>query len=214
MSLDAGSDPGVEPGVVPGRPRGRRPAGEDTRGAIVRAARDEFAERGFDGASIRSVARRADVDPGLVRHYFRTKPDLFAAGLAPSGVDPAVLVAGVADGGLDGLGARLLTAVLGVWGQDGGVALRVAVAGMTSGREQAEALTGFVAREVLARLAQLVPTPDQHLRVSLVASQVAGVLLTRYVLRLEPLASMPVEDVAALVGPTLDRYLTAPLEPT
>ena len=212
MSTDTGTDDEAGPAATVRR-RGRRPAGADTRGAILAAARDEFAERGFDGASIRSVARRADVDPGLVRHYFRNKSDLFAAGIVPSGVDPVDVVARLAAGGVDGLGARLLTAVLGVWGQDGGVALRVAFAGMTSGEVQAEALSGYLGRQVFARVGQLLPPPDQQLRVSLVASQVAGVLLARHVLRLEPLASMPAEEVVALVGPTLDRYLTGPLGP-
>jgi AcrR family transcriptional regulator len=218
MSIDAdtdGTDGDADVGLaVPARRRGRRPAGQDTRGAILAAARDEFAERGFDGASIRSVARRADVDPGLVRHYFRSKSDLFAAGIVPSGVDPAVLVARLAAGGLDGLGDRVLTTVLDLWGADGGVALRVAFAGMTSGEVQAQALSGYVGRQVFARIGQLLPPPDQQLRVSLVASHVAGVLLARHVLRLEPLASMSVDEVVALVGPTLDRYLTGPLGTT
>ena len=206
--VDSAAHLGASP---PPRRRGRRPAGEDTRGAILVAARAEFAERGFDGASIRSVARRADVDPALVRHYFRSKSDLFAAGIVPSGIDPAVLVERLAAGGIDGLGPRVLTAVLGIWGADGGAALRVAFAGMTSGDAQAQALTGYVGRQVYAGIGQLLPPPDQQLRVSLVASQVAGVLLARHVLRLEPLAAMPVDEVVALVGPTLDRYLTGPL---
>jgi AcrR family transcriptional regulator len=195
-----------------GRPRGRRPAGEDTRGAILAAARDEFAERGFDGASVRSVARRADVDPALVRHYFRDKSELFAAGMIPAGVDPAVLVADLAAGGLDGLGARLLTAVLGIWDQDGGVALRVAFAGLTAGEAQTGALTRYIGHEVLAHVAGMLPPPDQQLRISLVVSQVAGVLVVRHVLRLEPLATLPAPDVVALVGPTLQGYLTGPLD--
>ena len=88
---------------------------------------------------------------------------------------------GIAAGGVDGLGERLLTAVLGIWEADGGVALRVAFAGLTSGEVQAEALAGYVGREVFAQVAQLLPPPDQQLRVSLVASQVAGVLLARHV---------------------------------
>ncbi|WP_082573612.1 TetR family transcriptional regulator [Cellulomonas sp. Root137] len=194
-----------------GRRRGRRPAGEDTRGAILAAARDEFAERGFDGASIRSVARRADVDPALVRHYFRDKAELFVAGMIPAGADPAAIASGLAGDGVDGLGARLLTAVLRVWEADGGVAFRVAFAGITAGDLQAEALVGYVGREVFGQVARVLPPPDQQLRVSLVASQMVGVLVARHVLRLEPLASLPVDEVVALVGPTLQRYLSGPL---
>lgn len=194
-----------------GRRRGRRPAGENTRGAILAAARDEFAERGFDGASIRSVARRADVDPALVRHYFRDKAELFAAGMIPAGADPAAIAAGLLAEGVDGLGARLITAVLRVWEADGGVAFRVAFAGMTAGELRAEALVGYVGREVFGRVAHVLPPPDQQLRVSLAASQVVGVLMARHVLQLEPLASLPVDEVVALVGPTLQRYVNGPL---
>jgi len=196
---------------APGRRRGRRPAGEDTRGTILAAARDEFAERGYDGASVRSVARRADVDPALVRHYFRDKSELFAAGLIPAGADPAVIAGGITAGGVDGLGARLLTAVLRVWEADDGVAFRVAFSGMSSGEVQAEALMGYVGREVFGQVARILPPPDQQLRVSLVASHVAGVLLARHVMRLEPVASMSVEEVVGVVSPALQRYLTGPL---
>ena len=166
---------GTDASAAAGRPRGRRPAGEDTRGAILAAARDEFAERGFDGASMRSVARRAEVDPALVRHYFRDKSELLAAGLIPAGADPTTIVAGVTADGPDGLGERLLRAVLGVWGADGGVAFRVAFAGMSAGEVESEALLGYVGREVFEQVARVVPPPDQQLRVSLVASHVVGV---------------------------------------
>ncbi|MEZ0448151.1 TetR family transcriptional regulator [Cellulomonas sp. ICMP 17802] len=202
---------GTDDAPTPGRRRGRRPAGEDTRGTILAAARDEFAERGFDGASVRSVARRADVDPALVRHYFRDKSELFAAGMIPAGADPAAIAGGLTAGGVEGLGERLLAAVLGVWEADGGVAFRVAFSGMTSGEVSAEALMGYVSREVFGQVVRILPPPDQQLRVSLVASQVAGVLLARHVMRLEPLASMPVDDVVAVVGPVLQRYLAGPL---
>ena len=190
------------------RPRGRRPAGGDTRGTILAAARDEFAERGYDGASIRSVARRAEVDPALVRHYFQDKAELFAAGMIPAQADPAVLVAGVTAGGTDGLAERLLTTVLGLWEADGGAAFRVAFAGLSSSEVHAEALLGYVGREVFSEVASLLPGPDPALRVSLVVSHVAGVLLARNVMHLEPLASLPISRVVELVAPTLQRYLT------
>ena len=90
--------------------------------------------------------------------------------------------------------------MLRVWEADGGVAFRVAFAGITAGDLQAEALVGYVGREVFGQVARVLPPPDQQLRVSLVASQMVGVLMARHVLRLEPLASMPVDEVVALVG--------------
>ena len=205
-------DTGTQQGApTAGRRRGRRPAGEDTRGTILAAARAEFAERGLGGASVRSVARRAGVDPALVRHYFRDKGELFAAGMIPRGIDPAVVAAGLTAAGVEDLGARLLTAVLGIWDADGGVAFRVIFSATSAGELEAGALMGYIGREVFGQVARIIPPPDQQLRVSLVVSQVAGLLVARHVLRLEPLASLPVERVVDLVGPVLQRYLTGPL---
>lgn len=193
------------------RPRGRRPAGEDTRGAIVAAAREEFADKGFDGASVRSVARRAGVDPALVRHYFGDKAALFAAGVIPQGLDPAQAAARLVADGLDGLGVRLLRTVLGVWDSDGGVTFRAVLSGMGSEEVPPHLVMGYVGREVLSQVARALPGPDQALRVSLVASHVVGVLVARHVLAVEPVASLDADRLAALVGPTLQRYLTEPL---
>src|SRR4051812_39458793 len=73
---DGGADGG---GAHRSRRRGRRPVGEDTRGAIVTAALTEFGRRGYDGTTLRGVARAAGVDARLVHHYFEGKEDLFVA---------------------------------------------------------------------------------------------------------------------------------------
>ena len=191
------------------RPRGRRPAGGDTRGTILTAARDEFAERGYDGASIRSVARRAEVDPALVRHYFQDKAELFAAGMIPAQADPAVLVAGVTAGGIDGLGGTAADHGPRALGgrRRGRAPRRVRGPELERGARRGAARvrrTGGVRRGRRG----CCPVPDPALRVSLVVSQVAGVLLARNVMHLEPLASLPIPRVVELVAPTLQRYLT------
>jgi AcrR family transcriptional regulator len=190
------------------RTRGRRPAGEDTRGAILAAARAEFAARGYAGTSVRAIARRADVDPGSVRHWFTDKGELFVASVLPQGVEPAVFVERVVTPGVDGLGERLLAAALRVWDQDGGAPFRAAFSGLTADDAGPRDVAGFLSREVFARVAGALDGPDAALRVSLVASQTVGVLVARHLLRVEPLASLPAADVVALVGPTLQRYLT------
>ncbi|MFC4616291.1 TetR/AcrR family transcriptional regulator [Cellulomonas algicola] len=206
-------DPGAEPAQTP-RPRGRRPAGEDTRGAIVAAARAEFAEKGFDAASVRSVARRAGVDPALVRHYFGDKASLFAAGVIPQGVDPGRTAAAMVAGGLDGLGERLLRTVVGVWDSDGGATFRAVFSALGSDGVPPHVIMGYVGREVFAQVSRVLPGPDPAVRVSLVASHVVGVLVARHVLGVEPLASLDVDRLASLVGPTLQRYMTDPLPDT
>ncbi len=190
------------------RGRGRRPAGQGTRGAILDAARAEFADRGYAATSVRAVARRAGVDPGTVRHWFADKGELFVASVLPAGAEPATVVAQVVGPGVDGLGERLLTVVLGVWDRDGGVAFRAAFSGLTADDDGPRDVAAFLSREVFARVVTTLGRPDAALRVSLVASQVVGVLVARHLMRVEPLASMPAPDVVALVAPTLQGYLT------
>ena len=196
------------------RPRGRRPAGSDTRGAIVAAARAEFAERGYEAASMRSVARRAGVDPALVRHYFPDRGELFAVSVLPAAADPFEVAERVVAGGLPGLGGRLVSEVLTVWADDDGAGFRAAVGLMAGNVERPQALVAYLGRTVFERIGRLLAPDEAALRIGLLASQVAGLLMMRYVVRLEPAASMSVDELATLVGPTIDRYLTAPLVPS
>lgn len=194
------------------RPRGRRPAGSDTRGDIVAAARAELAQRGYDGASVRSVARRAGVDPALVRHYFEDKAELFAAAMVPTGVEPAQVVGQLLEGGLDGLGERLARAVLEVWEDEHGERFRVLFGALGSSEPHVQAMAQFLGRQVFARVVAELPTPDADLRMALAASHVVGVLIARHVLQLPEIAGMGTDRLAALVGPALQGYLTGPLE--
>ncbi|HEY0119091.1 MAG TPA: TetR family transcriptional regulator [Cellulomonas sp.] len=201
----------MDAAIPTGRPRGRRPAGVDTRGAIVTAARAEFAERGYEAASMRSVARRAGVDPALVRHYFPDRGELFAVSVLPAAANPVDVAGRVVAGGLPGIGQRLLTEVLQLWSADDGEGFRAAVGLMAGGVDRPQALLAYLGRTVFEQIGRLVAPDEAPVRVGLMASQVAGLLVVRHVIRLEPVASMPVAQLAAFVGPTIDRYLTAPL---
>src|SRR5436309_9100540 len=163
---------------------GRRPGNQDTREAILAAAREAFAERGFDRTSIRAIATSAGVDPALVHHYFGTKDELFLATVqAP--MDPAVLLPQVLDGDVKELPQRLLRTFLSVW--DHPVTGPAAVALLRSGlqhdwsaRMLREFLTTRVIRRVLSQL-DLDPA-EAPLRGSLLATQMLGLGLIRYVL--------------------------------
>lgn len=192
---------------------GRRPGNPDTREAILQAARTAFAERGFDAASIRAIATAAGVDPALVHHYFGSKDKLFLAAMnAP--VDPARLLPRVFDGDPGGVGERLVSTLLDVWDSPAGVAgvalLRSAVTTEWTARLLREFLVTQVLRRVLHHLD--VDPAELPLRGSLVAAQLGGLVLMRYVVKLEPLASTPPAILAATVGPTVQRYLTGPLD--
>jgi AcrR family transcriptional regulator len=194
------------------RPRGRRPAGTDTRAAIIAAARAEFAERGYEAASMRSIARRAGVDPALVRHYFPDRTELFAVSVLPPAANPVEVAARVVADGLPGVGERLVGEVLALWSADEGEGFRAAVGLMAGGLDRPQALLAYLGRMVFEQIGRLLAPDEAALRVGLMAAQVAGLLIVRFVIRLEPVASMAVDELAALVGPTIDRYLTAPVD--
>ncbi|WP_454851372.1 TetR/AcrR family transcriptional regulator [Promicromonospora soli] len=191
--------------------RGRRPAGQDARAEILVAAREEFVERGYEAASLRSVARRAGVDPGTVRHWFPDKARLLTATLGVAGLEPDKVIERAAAGPVETLGERLVEAVLGIWGFDGGETVRVVMPAVLADAELRGLLPQFIGSALLRPVMTALDVPDAPLRTGLVASQMAGVLLTRYLVPVEPLASLAPAQVAQLVGPTVQRYLTGPL---
>ena len=180
---------------------------------MLAAARAAFAERGFDGASIRVIATAAGVDPALVHHYFGSKDKLFLAAIeAPA--DPEELLPELLAGGPADLGARVVRLLLHVWdgpGRAAGLALvRSAVTNEWTARLLREFLVSQVLRRVVGTLD--LPPDEAEARGSLVASQLIGVVMARYVLRIEPLASATADELVAAVGPTVQRYLTGDVE--
>jgi AcrR family transcriptional regulator len=197
------------------RRTGRRPGKQDTREEILAAARETFADHGFESASIRRIAARAGVDPALVHHYFGTKEDLFrTAAAAP--IDPATFFPQIWAGDPEGLGERIVRAFLGVWEDpETGPAIRATVRRAVADERSAVLLREFFATLVVRRIVHELgadKTPEEGaLRASLVASQLFGVALGRYLLRLQPLADLPVETIVTAIAPTVQRYLTADL---
>jgi Transcriptional regulator len=191
------------------RRSGRRPGNPGTREAILAAARDTFAEHGFDGASIRAIAARAGVDPALVHHYFGTKEQLFRA-TVDIPFDPRELLPQITADGVEHAGERLLALFLRIWDSPAGTAGVALLRSAVNNEWGARLMREFVVTQILRRAANLLDLdPAQApLRTSLVASQLVGVGMIRYILRLEPLASAPPELVVALIGPTIQRYLT------
>ena len=194
-----------------GRGRGRRPGGPDTRGQILAAARESFAHKGFGSTTIRGVAADAGVDPALVHHYFGSKDDLFLAALEIP-VDPRVLVPTVFDEGVAGAGERLVRLFLSVWDDPTTRLPLIALvrSSLVQGTPETLLQQGIL-RMVLQPMRDALPVGEADRRVQLVISQMVGLVVTRYLLAIEPLASMPAEDVVVWVAPTLQRYLDGPL---
>ncbi|MFI1974266.1 TetR/AcrR family transcriptional regulator [Streptomyces wedmorensis] len=192
-----------------GRPsRTEEESGPGSRERILDAARAEFAERGYDKASVRGIARAAGVDPALVHHYFGTKDEVFAAAIEVS-FEPAAVVPAIVAGPRDAIGERLARFFIGVWENPVSRApLLATVRSALTHEAAAKVLRTFVLRRLLERIAAELDVPEPALRAELAASQMIGIVIMRYVIKVEPLASADPEAIVAQVAPTLQRYLT------
>jgi AcrR family transcriptional regulator len=194
------------------RRSGRRPGNQDTRTSILEAARASFAEKGYDKASIRGIAGDAGVDPALVHHYFGNKEKLFLAVMnAP--INPGELIPQALSGPRDQAGERLIRLALTVWDSPAGAAALAVFRSALSNEWTARLLREFVVTQILRRAAgEIIDDPaEAPMRTALVATQIAGTMVARYVLRVEPLASAEPEVLVAAIGPNIQRFLTEPL---
>jgi AcrR family transcriptional regulator len=187
---------------------GRRPGVARTREAILDAAHSAFARHGYDGATIRAIAGGAGVDPALVHHYFRTKEELFVAALQLP-VRPSEVVPHVLAGPRRTLGERLVRMFFAVWEPWGrGVAspMHTLLRSAATNERAATMLRQFMVRELLGRAARSLGVEDAAFRAGLVASQLVGVALLRYILKVPPIAAASVDDLVRALAPTVQRY--------
>jgi AcrR family transcriptional regulator len=194
------------------RRSGRRPGNQDTKQSILESARTIFAEIGYDKASVRAIAAAAQVDPALIHHYFGTKEKLFLATMnAP--IDPAELIPEALAGPRDQAGERLVALVLRIWDSPAGIAAVALMRSAMSNDWTARLMREFVVTQVLRRaITELaIDEKEAPVRAALVATQIAGLAMIRYVLKVEPVASAPPEQLVAAIGPTVQRYLTGEL---
>ena len=192
----------------PGRP-GRWRTGQQNRQRIVDAARERFTRDGYERATVRAIAADAGVDVAMVYYFFGSKEGLFSASALTGPEHPLHQLAALLDEGPDQIGQRLARRFLEHWDEGGAFEPFMALWRSAAIQPQArrvlhDALAGPVAERVAAEFG----VTDAELRVELVASHLAGLAFARYQLKLEPIASTPVEDVVAWMGPTLQRYLT------
>lgn len=213
---DGTPDPGTpDPEPRSGRRRGRpagssRAAGEPSaRERIVSSARAEFAARGFDKASIRGIARGARVDPALVHHYFGTKEQVFEAAVEKAFAPALGAPDEVAAAERGQAGERMTRFVFGLWESPATREPLLAIVRSAVNNETAARIfRGLVARNLVSRMAQSVPGPDPQHRVELAVAQLVGTAVLRYVIKIEPLASAPVEDLIAQLAPVVQHHLT------
>jgi AcrR family transcriptional regulator len=187
----------------------RKPRRSDaTRAAILTAARERFAAEGYERATIRAIAADAGIDPTMVMRYYGNKEKLFAAA-----AEIDIRLPDLTAVPREQVGDRLARHFLDRWEHDETMAalLRAAATNGGAAQRMREMFAHQLVPVVAPIVAEACPDPAQApARAALVSSQVLGAALCRYVLRLEPFVTMPAGEVTGWLGPTLQRYLTAP----
>ncbi|SEP32838.1 DNA-binding transcriptional regulator, AcrR family [Amycolatopsis saalfeldensis] len=193
------------------RRRGRRPAGQDTRTALLDAARAVFAENGYERATVRTIAARAGVDAAMVNHWFGGKEGLFAQAVLQLPFSPLELVEALRDGPDEQFGERIVRTFVTRWDGAGGTVFRALIRSVADREEAAAVLHDFFGK-FFTELIRGLGSDRAQLRVTLCASQVVGVGMVRYIVRFEPMASAEVETLVAAIAPNLQRYLTGEID--
>lgn len=161
---------------------------------------------------MRKIAAAAGVDAALIHHYFESKQKLFLETMRIP-IDPRPLLAGLAAGGIEGLGVRLVGLVLSTWDSPAGRPLAAALRSAMADAAMARVVREFILAEVVGKVMRSLPIPPQEveLRSALLVSQMLGLITGRYLLQVPPLATLPREVLVAQVGQTVQRYLNGPL---
>ena len=190
---------------------GRPPGTSDTRDRILASARERFAHNGIDRTSIRAIAAAAGVDSALVHHYFGTKQQLFAAAINLP-IDPMTVLGPIREVPVEELGLVLPSLLLPLWDSEMGAALVATLRSMLAGSD-VNLVRSFLQEVITAEVAPRVDNPpgSGRIRVQFVASQLVGVVMARYIIKLEPFASLPPEQIAKTIAPNLQHYLTGEL---
>ncbi|WP_043669724.1 TetR/AcrR family transcriptional regulator [Streptomyces xylophagus] len=197
-SASNGTDSGTD-GTSPGPRRS-----DATRAAILEAARERFAADGYERATIRAIAKDARIDPSMVMRYYGNKEGLFAAAVSYDLKLPDLTSAA-----RDEVGRALVTHFLAMWEENEELTAMLRVGATNQGG--AERMQEIFREQLLPVARQACPDPEQApARAGLVASQLLGLALTRYVLRFPPTVALAREEIVAWLGPTVQRYLTAP----
>lgn len=183
----------------------------DTRGRILREALAAFHDRGYSGVSVRAVARAAGVDHALVHYYFRTKEGLFRAAMDLNATPGQVIQALAVQGRSQRLGTAVLQQAVTMWERPDAQAGLVGMVGEALTDETVmDVVRDYLEIAVIAQLAETVGGREATRRAAAAGAIISGVYFSRYVLHVEPLASMSPAEVVAALGPSVDAALQPP----
>ncbi|HEY9523293.1 MAG TPA: TetR family transcriptional regulator [Thermopolyspora sp.] len=185
------------------------PRSERTRTAILDAARRRFANDGYERATIRAIAADAAIDPSMVMRYYGSKEGLFAAA-----ADVDLLLPDISGAAREKTGEILVRHFIERW--EGGLSdevLLVLFRAAITNESATQRLRDVFGEQVARTMAAVIPDPAEvQIRAGLIATQILGVALCRYILRLPPVADLDIGTLVANISPTVQRYLTGPIE--
>ncbi|MES9536045.1 MULTISPECIES: TetR family transcriptional regulator [unclassified Actinomadura] len=193
-----------------GNGRGRRPGSPDTREAILAVARRRFLADGYGPVTMRSIAAEAGVDAALISYFFGSKKGLFGAVLGLVANPPEVL-AGALPGDPATLPERVLRAMVAAWDDpERGAPLLMMVRAAVQDPELARLVRDILEREMINRIAERLGGPDATARAAAFGTQLAGLIFARYVLAVEPVASMGPDELIRYLAPGLRAAVHGP----
>ncbi|BBY31856.1 TetR/AcrR family transcriptional regulator [Mycolicibacterium sediminis] len=172
--------------------------GDDTKAVILAAARERFAESGYEGATIRAIAADAGIDPSMVMRYFGSKEQLFAAAATFDLRFPDLSHVARSD-----VGNAMVSHFLDRW--EGDEALVMLLRSATTNADAAQRMTDIFASQVTPAITRFA-ADDAPRRAGLIATQILGMALCRFVLRLPPIVDMGRAELIGWLGPTVQRY--------
>jgi AcrR family transcriptional regulator len=187
-----------------GRPRGN----PDTKARISQAARGLFLERGYRGTTVRAIAAAAGVDSALISYHFGSKQGLFGHSLNLLCIESTALDRAL-QGDQAGLADRLLMAVTGLWDATSPAENRMAL----QDDDTMRALRDYLECELPDRIAEFLGGPDATERATAAVSLIGGLIFTRYLNPIRPMASLPADEVRRILGPALRAALQARRRP-
>ena len=195
---------------MPDRPApsaGKTPKSQRTQAAILQAAQELFATQGYERTTVRDVAARAAIDPAMVMRYFGSKEGLFARATAFDLQLPDLSQIPRAR-----IGATLVAHFVEIWeGARSNGSLISLLRAAASSDDAANAIRTIFGGQVVPMLARVVPPAELFVRAGLVATQIMGLAVTRYILKVPPVVAMDRAELVKLLGPTMQRYVVGKL---
>jgi AcrR family transcriptional regulator len=205
--------PDTTPGPGARRRGGRRPGSSPSRQKILEVARLAFAANGYAETSLRGIAREAGVDPSLIVQLFGSKPGLFSA-VVEWPFDASQVGAQIREVPPGKVGEYVARVFIGHWDRDEHRNPIVSlIHAALSDSAAAAMLREFITVNLTLPAVERVEADRPQLRAALLASQLLGFGLSRYVLAFDGLTAASSEELIAALGATLQNTCTSPLRP-